>query len=147
MKNRDVLVIDSVISSPEGISLTYIVKKSGLPKTTGHRTLANLTGEKLLFRDAERLYSRGSVLLRWINAHKRRYIDIFRPHITHLARETGETVPLLQRQESLKGVSLFPLIGAEEGSWIARRERIERGGWKTITRQAKEAVALKEGLE
>ncbi len=102
MSERDIQIIDCILSHEKEMSLKEVVEKTGLPQTAVHRRLASLVGEKMLHREKDK-YSLGSVLLRWLNTKVgvNRYVDLIHPHLVEIAQSTGETIHLVQREGNI----------------------------------------------
>ncbi len=122
MKANEISLIDCVMARP-GLNLRQLVQQCQLPQTTVHRTLANLCRAGLLLKQQD-CYYLGPVLLRWINSsplsQHERYAQLIRPHLAELARATGETVHLVQRE----GFTAFYIDKVEGSGPIALKSKV-----------------------
>ena len=98
---RALRVLEAFSPTAPVLTLTEISRRSGLPLTTAHRLVSDLTGWGALERDPERGYRIGLRL--WeIAALAPRGMglrEIALPHLSDLARITAENVQLAVREE------------------------------------------------
>lgn len=116
---RALRVLEAFTPSAPVLTLTEISRRSGLPLTTAHRLVSELTGWGALERDPERGYRIGLRL--WeIAALAPRGLGLREtalPHLSDLARVTGENVQLAVREglsvvyvERLAGRASVPVL-------------------------------------
>lgn len=98
---RALRVLEAFTPSAPVLTLSEISRRSGLPLTTAHRLVSELAGWGALERDRERGYRIGLRL--WeIAALAPRGLglrEVALPHLSDLARVTGENVQLAVREE------------------------------------------------
>ncbi len=150
MKEKEIHIINTILEAPEALTLTEIIGRTDLPKTTVHRTLNNLISEKVLYKLDAKYYA-GSVLLKWLNSkqHKEDYVKILHPYLQRLADEVGETVHLVK---SLRNKAIYVDKVSCEGpvqlkSQVGTELELYSTGAGRALLMMQEETAIKEYLE
>ncbi len=110
MNIKEITLIDLIMSEGSGLTLSEVMNKTGLSKTTAYRNLENLTAMKLFYKNNGR-YFPGPVLIRWMNttSSKQCVTRIIDPYLQELLAEFNYTVHLVQLQDNMRGVYIQKL--------------------------------------
>lgn len=93
---RAMAILSAFGQEDQGLPLAELVRRTGLPKTTTHRLLAELVALRLLERDADGRHRLGSRLFE-LGMHasvERRLLEVAMPFLQDLYGRTQETVHL-----------------------------------------------------
>lgn len=93
--SRAAAILRALEKNPDGMSLGEIAKLVGLPRSTVQRIVDALDGESLVIASSPTSRVRlGPALLSLAAATRFETVDLIRPTLEALAKETGETVDL-----------------------------------------------------
>lgn len=97
---RSVLILESFGPSDPGLTLSQVVERTGLAKTTAHRLLSELVDLRLLERDPDGDYQLGGRLfeLGMLATTQRRLLEVAMPFMQDLVARVPETVHLAVRE-------------------------------------------------
>jgi IclR family acetate operon transcriptional repressor len=123
--DRGAELLVRVLESEQPVALTDLALASGIPKSTASRLLSALERQGLIEQDGDRGRLRpGPAILRVAerNMLERSVVELARPSLDRLGRETGETinlaVPARDGVEHIAQVDSDHFLGA--GQWLGR---------------------------